>query len=144
MVKYHGLARRYLTVRGFLMRPLLNGGTLGGPTMGADAFAAFYGIRLMIDGDEDEDLEPYEDESHEDIRRAHDEGLDTYFGRLTDGEPYFLLVGKRLAVLGVENEPDCVISDGEFARITAEVRRKLAAAGLKETPALHLQLDAQY
>ena len=31
VVKYHGLARRYLVPSGFLMRPLLNGGTLGGP-----------------------------------------------------------------------------------------------------------------
>jgi O-acetyl-ADP-ribose deacetylase (regulator of RNase III) len=31
VVKYHGLARHYLTCLGFLMRPLLNGGTLGGP-----------------------------------------------------------------------------------------------------------------
>jgi len=30
VVKYHGLARRYLTRLGLLMRPLLNGGTLGG------------------------------------------------------------------------------------------------------------------
>jgi hypothetical protein len=30
VVKYHGLARRNLTPLGFLMRPLLNGGTLGG------------------------------------------------------------------------------------------------------------------
>jgi hypothetical protein len=30
VVKYHGLARRYLMPSGFLMRPLLNGGTLGG------------------------------------------------------------------------------------------------------------------
>ena len=29
MVKYHGLARRYLSPLGLLMRPLLNGGTLG-------------------------------------------------------------------------------------------------------------------
>jgi len=29
-VKYHGLARRHLMASGFLMRPLLNGGTLGG------------------------------------------------------------------------------------------------------------------
>jgi len=28
VVKYHGLARRYLTAPRFLMRPLLNGGTL--------------------------------------------------------------------------------------------------------------------
>jgi hypothetical protein len=32
---YHGLARRYLTPPRFLMRPLLNGGTLGGPKGGA-------------------------------------------------------------------------------------------------------------
>ncbi len=112
--------------------------------MGADAFAAFYGIRLVIEVEDDEDLEPYEDESHDDIQRAHHVDLDTYFGRLTDGEPYFLLVGKQLAVLGVEFDPDCVISDGEFARIAEEVRRKLAAAGFEETPALYLQLDAQY
>ena len=30
VVKYHGLARRYLQRARFLMRPLLNGGTLGG------------------------------------------------------------------------------------------------------------------
>ena len=30
VVKYHGLARRHLQPLGFLMRPLLNGGTLGG------------------------------------------------------------------------------------------------------------------
>jgi hypothetical protein len=37
VVKYHGLARRYLTARGFLMRPLLNGGTLGGRGPGRSA-----------------------------------------------------------------------------------------------------------
>ena len=30
VVKYHGLARRYLMPPVLLMRPLLNGGTLGG------------------------------------------------------------------------------------------------------------------
>jgi hypothetical protein len=30
VVKYHGLARRHLMPLGFLMRPLLNGGTFGG------------------------------------------------------------------------------------------------------------------
>ena len=33
MVKYHGLAHRHLMPSGFLMRPLLNGGTLGGRPM---------------------------------------------------------------------------------------------------------------
>jgi len=31
VVKYHGLARRHVMPPRFLMRPLLNGGTLGGP-----------------------------------------------------------------------------------------------------------------
>jgi SAM-dependent methyltransferase len=33
VVKYHGLARRYRSRAGFLMRPLTNGGTLGAPAM---------------------------------------------------------------------------------------------------------------
>jgi hypothetical protein len=34
VVKYHGLAHRYLAARGFLMRPQLNSGTLGRPVVG--------------------------------------------------------------------------------------------------------------
>src|SRR6187551_3874525 len=34
VVKYHGLARRHVMPPRFLMRPLLNGGTLGGPRNG--------------------------------------------------------------------------------------------------------------
>jgi hypothetical protein len=33
VVMYHGLALRYLTALRLLMRPLLNGGTLGGPRL---------------------------------------------------------------------------------------------------------------
>lgn len=112
-------------------------------TMGADAFVAFYGVRFEID-EEADDFELFEDESHETIRRAHGADLDTYFGRLTDGEPHFLLVGKELSVLGVENDPDCVVSDAEFARVQTETRKKLAVAGFSDEPALHLRLDAQY
>jgi hypothetical protein len=35
VVKYHGLARRHVVTSRFLMRPLLNGGTLGGPAVTA-------------------------------------------------------------------------------------------------------------
>jgi hypothetical protein len=35
VVKYHGLARRYLMPPRFLMRPLLNGGTLAGQVAGS-------------------------------------------------------------------------------------------------------------
>gem|GEM_PF-3889011 len=36
VVKYHGLARRYRQPLGFLMRPLLNSGTLCGHTGAVD------------------------------------------------------------------------------------------------------------
>jgi len=45
VVKYHGLARRYLEPTVLLMRPLLNGGTLGGRNPMPDSF------RLMTVGD---------------------------------------------------------------------------------------------
>jgi len=49
VVKYHGLARRYLTPPRFLMRPLLNGGTLiwndGSSSKGG--FSSFSDLSLL-------------------------------------------------------------------------------------------------
>ena len=53
MVKYHGLARRFLTARGFLMRPLLNGGTLAGPREGAEVFNTDLSSSVAETGDLD-------------------------------------------------------------------------------------------
>jgi hypothetical protein len=57
VVKYHGLARRHLLPLGLLMRPLLNGGTLGGrmtsdqSEMHAKTVAlALYQIRVLLSG----------------------------------------------------------------------------------------------
>src|SRR6266436_9114232 len=101
--------------------------------MGADAVVIFYGVRITI---ADEDLEACEEESHEVVRLAHDADLDTYLGRLTDGELYFLLIGKRLAVLGVENDTERAFSDAEFGRISSETRRRLVAGGFDQQAAL--------
>jgi hypothetical protein len=40
VVKYHGLARRYLSPQRLLVRPLLNGGTLAGLKSGARRLGA--------------------------------------------------------------------------------------------------------
>jgi hypothetical protein len=48
---YHGLARRYLSARGFLMRPLLNGGTLarlGKPAVDAHALIMNFRDFLLV------------------------------------------------------------------------------------------------
>ena len=45
VVRYHGLARRYLTPPRFLMRPLLNGGTLGRQRADRNFARAFFRVR---------------------------------------------------------------------------------------------------
>jgi len=53
VVNYHGLARRYVLPSGFLMRPLLNGGTLGAPHRYSQPFMnvqAWIETELWADG----------------------------------------------------------------------------------------------
>ena len=47
-MKYHGLARRHLLPLGFLMRPLLNGGTLGGQKANRKICSRFFGARAGV------------------------------------------------------------------------------------------------
>jgi hypothetical protein len=70
--------------------------------------------------------------------------LQAYSGRLTDGEPYFLLVGTRLGVFGAENESHRSIDEPQLEQIMRDTATKLEAAGLAGTPQLHLQFEAQY
>jgi hypothetical protein len=49
-VKYHGLARRQMMPLGFLMRPLLNGGTLGGRMQGPALHADLEAVEAWAGG----------------------------------------------------------------------------------------------
>jgi hypothetical protein len=110
--------------------------------MGADAFIVFYGIRYSITSDED--VEAVERAKDPRIIVAKRAKLQAYWGRLTDGEPYFLLIGTRLGVFGIENQSQSAIDGPALERIMRDTRDTLSAAGLSGEPQLHLQLEAQY
>lgn len=109
--------------------------------MGADAFIAFYGVRYTLTDAEMDAVERNADERTIAARRVE---LQAYSGRLTDGEPPFLLVGTRLGVFGVENESHRSIDEPQLEQIMRDTATKLEAAGLLGTPQLHLQFQAQY
>jgi hypothetical protein len=109
--------------------------------LGADAFIAFYGLRFQLSDGELDAVEQRTDHRVTAARRAR---LQTYLGRLTDGEPHFLLVGTRLGVLGVENESEKSVGGVELQQIMSDTAAKLEEAGLSGAPRLFLQLEAQY
>lgn len=109
--------------------------------MGADTFIAFCGVRYLLAESEIDAVEIHQDRRVLAARRVK---LQTYFGRLTDGEPHFLLVGARLGVFGVENDSYGSFDAPTLARMMLDTRAKLAEAGLSGEPQLHLQLEAQY
>lgn len=108
--------------------------------MSADAFIAFYGVRFDLSEDE---LEAVEERSDPRIAAARSQKLQTHLGRLTDGESHFLLIGTKLAILGIEHDASRTISDGELEEIMRTTTIKLQSAGLRGTPELHLQLEAE-
>jgi hypothetical protein len=83
--------------------------------MGADAFIGFYGIEEVVPADSD--ITALEARSADRIVRARWAKLDTWFGRVTDGRDYFLLIGKKFADIGMEGAEERVIDDAEFAAI---------------------------
>lgn len=112
--------------------------------MGADSFVAFYGIKIAIDPDDTQLLETFETCSAPQCKAAQDAGLQTHLGRLTDGEDCFLYVGCRVGWLGLEFDGHVQVTIDELAAIASQVRSKLKEAGFDQSPALHLQLEAQY
>jgi len=109
--------------------------------MGADTFIAFFGLRCSVANSEIDAVENNEDQR---IVVAHRARLQTYFGRLTDGEDYFLFIGTRLGVFGLENDEYDAFDMKSLQEVERETRRKLAEAGLAGEPQLHLQFEAQY
>jgi hypothetical protein len=112
--------------------------------MGADAFIAFIGIKRIIDLGADSELIELQERNHPLIRAARKNGLQFYDGRLTDGEDIFLFIGRKITVLGLENDPEASCSESELTRHFSEVAEKLNSMGIEEPPKLHLQLEADY
>jgi len=110
--------------------------------MGADAFVVFYGIRYEIH--DEHEIDAVSENSDPRITAAKQGKLDFYMGRLTDGEPHFLFVGRRLGVFGVQNEMLKVYSAEDLARIAKHTEASIRSVGLSESARFWFQLDAQY
>lgn len=111
--------------------------------MSADGFVVFYGLKFEIPSEYDA-IEALERETDERLVRATQHGLDHYFGRLTDGAPYHLFIGRTVGDLGIEGESYKALSAEAFNKMATETRKQLAAAGFEGEPVLHFQLEAEY
>jgi len=112
--------------------------------MGADSFIAFYGIKFDLDPDDEDELDACGSDADPRCVQAKRAGLETFTGRMTEGEDYFLYIGRRLAWLGVEHEQHLKQSAEQLSSTAADVRARLQAAGFAQQPELHFQFIGQY
>ena len=110
--------------------------------MGADVFIAFYGLEFPVrDGGA---LTEIEEQNDERVVRALEHRLDWWLGRLTDGAPFYLLIGKKIGQFGVEGSYGAEFSDGSIDVLREQVRQRLAAAGFQKSPRLILKYESDY
>jgi hypothetical protein len=112
--------------------------------MGADAFIAFFGIKIAISQTDEDTRDALETRTEPRLRHARQHGLHVYWGRLTDEEDYFLYVGHQIGLWGVENDTYMQVPLDKLTETAISVQTGLREAGFRESPALHLQLEAQY
>ena len=112
--------------------------------MGADSFIAFYGIKIELDPDNEDELEACGMQTDPRCREAKRVGLESFSGRMTEGDDYFLYIGRRLAWLGLENGQYSTQSLEQLSSVAADVKVKLKAANFLQSPELHFQFIGQY
>jgi len=111
--------------------------------MGADVFYIYYGVKRSMPLDSPE-IELLERQKHPIFDTAFGAKLHVAWGRITDGEDYFLLIGQEIGCFRVENLTDRQVPAEELHRIIEQTDQRLRQAGIAETPAFHCQLNAQY
>src|SRR5690242_21726359 len=101
--------------------------------MGADAFYVYYGVKRSVPVDSPE-IELLEREKHPIFDTAFDAKLHVAWGRMTEGEDCFLLIGHEIGCFGVENLTDRQVPAEELRRIIEQTDQRLRQAGIAETP----------
>jgi len=112
--------------------------------MGADAVIAFYGIRLRVPHDDEGAIAGLEARTDPRLVAARKVRLDSWWGRLTDGADYHLLIGKRLGVFGSENDAEKQMTLQELSALAAQTDTLLKDGGFVEIASLVFQLEAHY
>jgi hypothetical protein len=112
--------------------------------MGADAVVAYLGVQYRIPANRGQEIEGLERKKDPRLVAARKAGLQSWWGRMTPGQPYQLLIGRELGILGAENEGTIRVDLEDFFVIIEETKTKLLSAGFTDVPALHLVLEADY
>lgn len=112
--------------------------------MGADSFIAVYGVKIALDPDNEEELDACGAQTDPRCVAAKRAGLESFSGRMTDGEDHFLLIGRKLAWLGIEHDQHSTQSIERLSSIARDVDASLKAAGFAQPPGLHFQFMGQY
>jgi len=112
--------------------------------MGADSFIAIYGVKITLDPENEEELDACGAETDPRCVAAKRAGLESFSGRMTDGEDYFLFIGRKLAWLGIEQDQHSTQSIERLSSIASDVTMKLKVAGFGLPPELHFQFIGQY
>lgn len=108
--------------------------------MSYDLFSAYFGIRIV--------MEPAADVTALELRTdprmvaARNAKLQYWWGRVTDGGYYFLLIGAELGRLGETQGTSASISLASMMQLITETSARLKQAGFFDEPAVHLQLEA--
>ena len=109
-----------------------------------NVFLVFYGINIRLDPTDYSEQERCSDGSDSRCLAAKNLGLETFSDRLTDGEDYFLYIGKNLGLLGLQYIDYNSLTGDALREVVAQVDEKLSKLDYPETPALHLQSIYQY
>ncbi len=106
--------------------------------MSAASSLIFYGIRFDV---AQSDIEALEQRIHPWIVKARSVGLNFYWENVGGLSPrYLFFIGRKIGIIGVENETEMIISESELVLKMAEVNAKLKAVGYSEDPKLYFQL----
>jgi hypothetical protein len=112
--------------------------------MGADSFVAIYGVKITLDPEDEEELDACGAQTDPRCLAAKRAGLESHSGRMTDGEDYFLFIGRTIAWLGIEHDQHATQSIERLSSIAIDVNAKLKLAGFEQPPELHFQFIGQY
>lgn len=106
--------------------------------MSVESTVVFLGLSLEIPQSE---VEALETRKHPLLAKARSASLQHFWANFGGVDPqYVFLIGKKVAIMGVENDAEHSATFSELESCMREVRQKLRACGFEDEPQLILQL----
>jgi len=107
--------------------------------MSADFVVFYYGLKFPV---REEEIEELKGGKHPHQIAAREFSLDCYWGNFSAvDDEYYVLVGKKIGIIGCEHEWNQEISDFELTEIIAGTKSALNRAGFKEQPKLLMHFE---